>query len=53
MQKLPVDRDAQLDVVLRLAGLLLHRSNLAPRFSGTIQDFTTGIGNAPDATLRA
>jgi lysine-N-methylase len=51
MQTLPTDRAAQLDVVLRLAGLLLHRSNVTPRFVECIQAFTQGIGNGPGATL--
>ncbi len=51
METLPVDRPAQLDVVLRLAGMLLHRSNVRPRFVECIQAFTTGIGNGPQATL--
>jgi lysine-N-methylase len=51
METLPVDRAAQLDVVLRLAGLLLHRSNIRPRFVECVQAFTAGIGNGPGATL--
>jgi lysine-N-methylase len=51
METLPVDRAAQLDVVLRLAGLLLHRSNIRPRFVECMQAFTAGIGNGPGATL--
>jgi lysine-N-methylase len=51
METLPVDRKAQLDVVLRLAGLMLHKSNVRPRFVECIQAFTTGIGNGPGATL--
>jgi lysine-N-methylase len=51
METLPVDRKAQLDVVLRLAGLMLHKSNVRPRFVECIQAFTAGIGNGPGATL--
>jgi lysine-N-methylase len=51
MDALPVDRKAQLDVVLRVAGLMLHRSNVRPRFVECIQAFTAGIGNGPGATL--
>ncbi|HUV71355.1 MAG TPA: flagellin lysine-N-methylase [Terracidiphilus sp.] len=51
METLPVDPSAQLDVVLRLAGMLLHRSNVSPRFADCVQAFTSGIGNGPDATL--
>jgi lysine-N-methylase len=51
METLPVDRAAQLDVVLRLAGLMLHRSHVSPRFAECIQAFTAGIGNGPGATL--
>jgi lysine-N-methylase len=51
METLPLDGAAQMDVVLRLAGLMLHRSNVRPRFVECIQAFTTGIGNGPGATL--
>jgi lysine-N-methylase len=51
METLPVDRKAQLDIVLRLAGLMLHRSNVRPRFVECVQAFTAGIGNGPGATL--
>jgi lysine-N-methylase len=53
METLPVDRAAQLDVVLRLAGLLLHRSNVRPRFVECVQAFTAGIGNGPGVTLES
>ena len=53
MEALPLDRAAQLDVVLRLAGILLHRSNVRPRFVECVQAFTTGIGNGPGATLES
>ncbi len=53
METLPVDRAAQLDIVLRLAGLMLHRSNVSPRFSASVQAFTSGIGNGPGATLES
>jgi lysine-N-methylase len=53
METLPVDPNAQLDVVLLLAGLMLHRSNGSPRFSAVVQAFTTGIGNKPGATLES
>ena len=53
METLPVDRSAQLDVVLRLAGMLLHRSNIRPRFVACIDAFTSGIGNGPQATLES
>ncbi|MGA2887467.1 MAG: flagellin lysine-N-methylase [Terracidiphilus sp.] len=51
METLPLDRAGQLDVVLRLAGMLLHRSNVRPRFVECVQAFTAGIGNGPGATL--
>jgi lysine-N-methylase len=51
MEKLPMDRAAQLDIVLRLAGLMLHKSNIRPRFVECVQAFTAGIGNGPGATL--
>ena len=53
MDTLPADDQAQLDVVLRLAGLLLHRSNITPRFIECVQWFTAGIGNGPGATLQS
>jgi lysine-N-methylase len=53
METLPQDCAAQLDVVLRLAGLLLHRSNVRPRFVECVQAFTAGIGNGPGATLES
>jgi lysine-N-methylase len=53
MDSLPSDRAAQLDVVLRLAGMMLHRSNITPRFVECIQAFTAGIGNGPGSTLES
>jgi lysine-N-methylase len=53
METLPLERTAQLDVVLRLAGMLLHRSNVRPRFVECVRAFTAGIGNAPGATLES
>ena len=53
MQSLPIDPTAQVDIVLRLAGLMLHRSNIRPRFVECIQAFTTGIGNGPGSTLQS
>ena len=53
MEALPMDRTAQLDVVLQLAGMMLHRSNVRPRFVECIHAFTTGIGNGPGATLES
>jgi lysine-N-methylase len=51
MEKLPVDRKAQLDVVLRLAGMMLQKSMVKPRFVECAKAFTAGIGNGPGATL--
>jgi lysine-N-methylase len=51
MEKMPADPQAQLDVVLRLAGLMLHKSNVRPRFVECVNAFTRGIGNGPHATL--
>jgi lysine-N-methylase len=53
MQSLPADDKAQLDAVLQLAGLMLHKSNIGPRFAACIHAFTTGIGNGPGATLES
>jgi lysine-N-methylase len=51
LETLPADLTAQLDVVLRLAGMMLHKSNVRPRFVECVQAFTAGIGNGPGATL--
>jgi lysine-N-methylase len=51
MQAMAVNELAQMDAVLRLAGLMLHRSNVTPRFVTCINAFTSGIGNGPGATL--
>jgi lysine-N-methylase len=51
MESMPFDPQAQLDVMLRLAGLMLHRSRVTPRFADCIAAFTSGIGNGPSATL--
>ena len=53
METLHVDRSAQLDVVVRLSGLLLHHSNVRARFSASVHAFTTGIGNGSGATLES
>lgn len=53
MEALPVDHARQLDLVLRLAGMLLKRSNLRPRFIECLEAFRQGIGNAPGATLES
>ena len=51
MDKLPVNWPAHLDIVLRLAGMMLHSSNIHPRFVDCVQAFTAGIGNGPQATF--
>lgn len=51
LDSLPADNAMQLDTVLQLAGLLLHRSIVKKRFVDCIQAFTKGIGNGPGATL--
>jgi lysine-N-methylase len=51
MEALPADTPQQLDVVLRLAGMLLHTSNVPSRFVECIQTFRAGIGNLPGATF--
>lgn len=50
---LPEDYARQLDLVLLLAGMMLHRSYVRPRFVECIQAFTQGIGNGPGATLES
>jgi lysine-N-methylase len=42
-----------MDAVLRLAGLMLHKSNVTTRFVECVQAFTSGIGNGPGATLNS
>lgn len=49
----PLDPTAQLDAVLRLAGLLLAKSIVTPRFIACIQAFGAGIGNGPNATIES
>jgi lysine-N-methylase len=51
MATLPFDDLIQLEAVLRLAGLMLHKSNVSPRFVECTHAFTTGLGNQPGATL--
>ena len=53
MNNLPADHARQLDLVLQLAGMLLHESPVRPRFVECIQAFTQGIGNGPGATLES
>jgi lysine-N-methylase len=53
METLATDNSSQLDIVLRLAGMLLERSNTHPRFSECVRAFTSGIGNEPGATLES
>jgi lysine-N-methylase len=53
MDTLPADLTLQLDVVLRLAGMLLTKCNPSPRFFECIQAFTAGIGNGPGATMQS
>ena len=50
---LPEDYARQLDLVLLLAGMMLHRSYVRPRFVECIQAFTEGIGNGAGATLES
>jgi len=47
----PMDCGTQLDAVLRLAGLLLKKSIITPRFMECVQAFGAGIGNGPNADL--
>jgi len=51
LDQLPNATEAQLDLVLQLAGLMLQHSNLSARFLECVQAFTTGLGNSPTATL--
>lgn len=49
----PMDPNTQLEAVLRLAGLLLAKSIVTPRFIDCIHAFATGIGNGPNATIES
>lgn len=51
MNSLPINHAQQLDLVLLLAGMLLHRAYVRPRFVECVQAFTQGIGNGAGATL--
>ena len=51
MERLPVDPVRHMEMVLLLAGMLLHESYLRPRFVECVDHFTRGIGNGPGATL--
>lgn len=51
LDQLPSSTEAQLDLVLQLAGLMLQHSNLPPRFLECVNAFTTGLGNGPQASL--
>lgn len=53
MGTLPFDGPAQMDAVLRLAGLMLDRLSITPRFVECIEAFKVGIGNGPRATLES
>ncbi len=53
MESIPADNAQQLDIVLQLAGVLLHRSIIKRRFVDCIQAFTKGIGNGPGATMES
>ncbi len=53
LETVPADHQRQLDLVLQMAGMLLHRSNVRPRFVACIEAFTAGIGNGPGATLES
>ena len=50
MEALSLDPSAQLDAVLRLAGLMGKRSIITPRFVECLNAFKTGIGYGPTAT---
>jgi lysine-N-methylase len=53
METLPADLALQLDVVLRLAGMVLQDSSIHPRFAECVEAFKVGIGNGPGATLES
>jgi lysine-N-methylase len=53
MNDLPFDHAKQLNLVLLLAGMLLHESPVRPRFVECIQAFTRGVGNGAGATLES
>jgi lysine-N-methylase len=51
MEALPVNPAAQLDMVLQMAGMMLHPSGVLAGFAETVAEFTGGIGNGPGATF--
>ncbi len=51
MEAMPADLGLQLDLVMRLAGLRLPRTQVIPRFIELLEVFTKGIGNGPGATM--
>lgn len=53
METLPADCALQLDVVLRLAGMVLQYSSVHPRFMECVEAFKAGIGNGPGTTLES
>jgi lysine-N-methylase len=53
METLPGDCALQLDVVLQLAGMVLRYSSVHPRFANCVEEFKSGIGNGPGATLES
>jgi lysine-N-methylase len=53
MGTLPGECALQLDVVLQLAGMVLHDSSVHARFANCVEGFKAGIGNGPGATLES
>jgi len=53
VQRIPIDLSVQLDLVMQLAGLRLSRTHVEQRYIDTLNKFTKGIGNGPDATLQS
>jgi lysine-N-methylase len=53
MDSIQADLPLQLDMVLRLAGLRLPRTHVGQRFLDTVEEFKSGIGNGPGATMES
>jgi len=53
MDGIPPDLRLQLDMVLRLAGLKLPRSQVSERFRGVIEAFTRGIRTGSEDTMQS
>jgi lysine-N-methylase len=53
METIAVDVPVQLDFLFRMAVLKLARTHVEPRYLETVNMFTRGIGNGPQATMES